>query len=63
MAKTTTLWLDERHSHFWIEDGELYESYNTLRGLRYRHRMSVPNLPDTDKCPKDMLLYIEKEYL
>jgi len=24
------------HNHFWIEDYTLYESYNTLRGVRYR---------------------------
>ena len=24
------------HNHFWIEDNTVYESYNTLRGLRYR---------------------------
>lgn len=54
---------DKKHSHFWIEDGELYESYNTIRGLRYRHRFSVDGLPDTDKCSESMMLYIGKEYL
>jgi hypothetical protein len=54
---------DKRHSHFWIEDGELYESYNTIRGLRYRHRFSVDGLPDTNKCSESMMLYIGKEYL
>lgn len=57
------LWRDRNHSHFWIEDGELYESYRTIRGLRYMHRLSVPNLPDTENCPDDMLKYIEAEYL
>ena len=54
---------DKRHSHFWIEDGELFESYHTIRGLRYRHRFSVNGLPDTDKCQPDMIKYIEAEYL
>jgi len=54
---------DRRHSHFWIKDGELFESYHTIRGLRYRHRLSVDNLPDTDKCWPDMIRYIEAEYL
>jgi len=54
---------DRRHSHFWIEDGELFESYHTIRGLRYRHRFAVNGLPDTDKCQPDMLKYIEAEYL
>jgi hypothetical protein len=53
----------EKHSHFWIEDGELYESYNTIRGLRYMHICSVDGLPDTSNCPDDMLLYISKEYV
>lgn len=57
------LWRDERHSHFWIEDEELYESYNTIRGLRYRWRLTVNGLPDTDRCPDDMLLYIQAEFL
>tara|TARA_R110002126_G_scaffold39767_3_gene117637 strand:- start:722 stop:895 length:174 start_codon:yes stop_codon:yes gene_type:complete len=51
-----------KHSHFWIENGELYESYHTIRGLRYMYRFSVKGLPDTDKCSEAMLLYISKEY-
>ena len=54
---------DRMHSHFWIEDGELFESYHTIRGLRYRHRFAVNGLPDTDKCLPDMIKYIEAEYL
>jgi len=54
---------DRRYSHFWIEDGELFESYHTIRGLRYRHRFAVNGLPDTDKCQPDMIKYIEAEYL
>lgn len=37
------------HDHFWIEDGILYESYNSIRGLRFNPIMSV-NYPDTEKC-------------
>ncbi len=54
---------DVKHSHFWIEDGELYESYNTIRGFRYRYRFSVDGLVDTDKCSEPMMIYIGKEYL
>ena len=57
------LWKDAKHSHFWIKDNELYESYNTIRGLRYRHRLSLNGLPNTDNCLEDMILYIEMEYL
>ena len=59
----SALWKDEKHSHFWVEDGELYESYNTIRGLRYRHRLSVNGVADCDNCPLDMLLYIVKEHI
>jgi len=54
---------DRKHDHFWIEDEILYESYNTLRGLRFRERFEVTGMPDTDNCPDDMLKYIEAEYL
>lgn len=49
---------DKRHSHFWIEDGKLFESYHTIRGLRYRYRMDADGMPDTDKCSDEMISYI-----
>lgn len=57
------LWKDSRHDHFWIEDEQLFESYSTIRGLRYRHRMEVKGMPDSDKCTDAMIKYIEKQYL
>ena len=60
---SSALSTDPKHSHFWVEDGELYESYQTIRGMRYRHRFSVAGLPDTDQCSEAMILYISKEYL
>ncbi len=51
------------HDHFWIEDGELFESYSTLRGLRYRHLLSVHGMPDEETCSESCLKFIEKEYL
>lgn len=60
---SSALSTDPKHSHFWIENGELYESYHTIRGMRYRHRFSVAGLPDTNQCSEAMLLYISKEYL
>lgn len=59
----TLLWKDEKHDHFWIEDGELYESYQTIRGLRCRHRLSVNGMEPTERCTPEMLKYIEEEYL
>jgi len=38
------------HNHFWILDEILYESYNTIRGLRYRALIQVKGFEDTDKC-------------
>lgn len=34
------------HNHFWIENETVYESYNTLRGLRYA---AVANVIMEDK--------------
>jgi len=59
----TILCKDHNHDHYWIEDEELYESYNTIRGLRYRHIMTVRGMPDCDDCTGAMITYIEKEYL
>lgn len=57
------LFKDTRHDHYWIEDGILFETYKTIRGLRFRDILEVPNLPDNDKCDDDCISYIEKEFL
>lgn len=51
------------HSHYWTEDGILYESYETIRGLRYEKVCDVPEIPDTEECSEEMIKYIEREYL
>ena len=51
------------HDHFWIEDGFLYESYRTIRGLRFREIIAVGNMPDDDVCREISMTYIAKEYL
>lgn len=56
------LWKDKNHSHFWIENGVLYESYNTIRGLRYRTRLIV-KMPDCEFVTKEMIKTIEEKYL
>lgn len=53
----------QNHSHFWVEEGKLFESYNTLRGLRYHLVCDVPGIPDCDRCSEDMIKYIEIEFL
>lgn len=50
------------HSHFWIEDGILYESYNTIRGMRFMSMMEVGDITDTDKVDGYLEQYIAKEY-
>lgn len=40
------------HSHFWIEDNHVYESYNTLRGLRYMLVAEV-KMPDNDRLSNE----------
>lgn len=50
------------HDHYWIEDGVLYESYRTIRGLRYMSKIPVQGMPDIDKCDDKCILYIKKEY-
>lgn len=50
------------HDHYWIEKGVLYESYRTLRGLRYLPIKDVPGMPNIDECSKKILNFIAKEY-
>ena len=63
MNEPRTLTKDRRHDHFWIENGVLFESYHTIRGLRYREVMSVPGLKDTERCSAALIEYIEEKYL
>lgn len=54
------------HDHFWVDGGILYESYNTLRGRRYRQILEVPNLKDSDRLSdqeiKSFGIKIENEF-
>lgn len=50
------------HNHFWIYGGVLYESYNTLRGLRYCKIAEVP-MPDNDDVSEELIHQIEEHYL
>jgi len=50
------------HDHFWIEDGQLYESYRTIRGLRYHHVAEVLGMPDTERCTESQLKEIQSKY-
>lgn len=39
------------HDHFWIEDNVIYESYKTIRGMRYMAVAEVV-MEDKDKLEK-----------
>lgn len=57
------LYKDRRHSHYWIDNGILSETYQTIRGLRYRDILDVSGEADNDRLSADEITYIEKEYL
>jgi len=44
---------DERHSHYWIENEVLRESYHTNRGTRHRYICDAPGREDTDNFDID----------
>lgn len=51
------------HAHFWIQNEQLFESYWTIRGLRWRFIIDVPAMVDEEECSEYCLEFIEKEYL
>lgn len=52
------------HHHFWIEDNILYESYTTIRGLRYAAIMKLKDgaCADTDNVDAELEHQIANEY-
>ena len=52
------------HHHFWIEDDILYESYTTIRGMRFCFKMALENgaYADTDNVSGYLEECIAKEY-
>ena len=54
---------DPKHDHYWICDGALFESYLTLRGMRYRWILDVEDMPDSDNCSDEIIAQIEEKYL
>lgn len=49
------------HDHWWIRDGFLNESYNTLRGLRYMTICEAPDFDDDNFCTDEKAEYIFRE--
>lgn len=62
-AAKITLTQCENHVYFWIKNEVLYETYNTIRGRRYRVIMPVPGLPDVSTVTEDQLNYMCSTHL
>lgn len=62
-TQRTALTKRHNHDHYWIEDGILYESYNTIRGMRYVRILDVPGMEDDENISEAGIKYIESEYL
>ena len=49
------------HDHFWTENNVVYESYNTLRGMRFREVMFLKsNYPDKEILTQEEVDSINK---
>lgn len=49
------------HDHFWTENNVVYESYNTLRGMRFREVMFLKsNYPDKEFLTQEEVDSINK---
>lgn len=47
------------HDHFWTENNIVYESYRTIRGLRFMEVKKLPfNYPDHEKLTDSMVLFL-----
>lgn len=57
---SVNIWMDRKHDHFFVVGEFLYESYKTIRGLRYRGRGYCPGIPNIEKCTDDDLIKIQK---
>ena len=47
--------MDNNHDHYWTQNGILFESYKTIRGLRYRSLAETPELGDRDRVSPEKL--------
>lgn len=49
------------HSHFWTENRIVYESYNTIRGMRFRQIIELPfYYPNHLKLTDMMIQYLNR---
>lgn len=59
--KTAETVKDKAHVHFYTDNGVLYETYRTIRGLRYRKISEANGMPDSVKCSEITVNFILKE--
>lgn len=59
----TKFFINEKHLHFMIKNGVLYEVYNALNGVRVRHRIDVQGFEDCEKLTIEQVSEIEKLFL
>mgnify|MGYP001578012456 CR=1 FL=1 len=57
-----SIFKDDMHDHYWIEDEILFESYWTIRGLRFRSLLEVKGMKDNENCSEETIQEIAKKY-
>ena len=64
MSEKTLIPRCRNHHHFWIEDSVLYESYTTIRGMRYcvKTVLDKDQYADCDNVKGHLEEQIAKEY-
>lgn len=58
-----TLPSHEGHKSYWIDEGQLYESYEIFPNVFHRHILEVKGMEDCEKCGKAILQLITDNYL
>jgi len=51
------------HANFWVENEVLYESYRTIRGMKYRYVMEVKGIANNYFCDDEFIRNIKKKYI
>lgn len=51
---------DKNHSHYWTESCVVYESYSTIRGIRYR-ALGIVLFPDVERLSEEQIKSVEEQ--
>jgi hypothetical protein len=54
---------DNNHLYFWVNNEELFETYQTIRGRRWRLIMPVLGMKNIEKCSEEDIEMIEMIYV